>query len=85
MSKKNLIVCDSCGKEKGMDESTGTMWLVVASAASTEEYQNALLALQDGADFKSIVDAGDFCGLVCLANWASARANLRDLDAERDG
>lgn len=85
MTKVNEVRCDACGRTKGMDESTEHTWLTVATAVSALEYQGVVQKLQEGASLENLIDNGDFCSLMCLANWASARATLRELDLEVEG
>jgi hypothetical protein len=85
MSKENVIRCDGCGKAKQTHESTGSPWLSVQAQTSPEEYQGVVMKLQGGASLESLIDTGDFCSLLCLADWASARHALRALSTEVTG
>jgi len=78
--KVHEVQCDGCGKRKAMDATTETKWLTVATAVSPDEYAAVMAKLEEGQELQNVIDNGDFCGLVCLANWASARASLRMLD-----
>jgi hypothetical protein len=78
--KVNEVECDGCGTRKRIDESSEHTWLTVATAVSANEYAEVMEKLHQGETLESLVDNGDFCSLVCLANWASLRANMRELD-----
>lgn len=78
--KVHEVQCDACGKRKAMDATTEAKWLTVATAVSPDEYAQVMEKLNDGASLETVIDNGDFCSLMCLANWASARAELRSLD-----
>lgn len=79
--KVNEVECDGCGTRKAIDQSTEHTWLTVATAVSANEYAEVMEKLHQGEELGNLVDNGDFCSLICLANWASARASLRELDA----
>ena len=82
MAKKNMVVCDACGKEQNAEAPEGPRWYQVATAVSPEEYQKVLAMLQQGAKVKDLVEQGDFCSLMCVANWASALHEMKALNAE---
>ncbi len=85
MSSKQVVVCDSCGQESALTSITSP-WYHVNTVVATQEMAQSLMERltedqKERGDFKDAFDFGDFCSLVCLANWASVRANLRGLDA----
>lgn len=83
MIRKSLV-CDACGKEvdeEGMSKLRP--WLKIQTMVATaEQYAKLTGKLADGEQVKDVADYGDFCGLICVANWASARASLRELDGD---
>lgn len=84
MIRKSLV-CDACGKvdEEGMSQLRP--WLKVQTMVATaEQYAKLTGKLASGEEVKNVADYGDFCGLICLANWASARASLREMDDDED-
>ena len=80
MAKQNVIVCDACGITKQAEDSTGSMWLNLSSMSSTDEYENVMKRMANGEQIQNLVDSGDFCSLSCVANWASARFELKSMD-----
>jgi hypothetical protein len=81
--KENLIRCDACGKTEAISGSPDALhsWLLVNTAVAPNDMKKIVEALQEGKDAAHLLDTGDFCSLICLANWASSQANLRGLDA----
>jgi len=81
MIRKSLV-CDACGKEVNeVEMSKVRPWLKLQTMVATaEQYAKLTGKLADGEQVKDVADYGDFCGLICIANWASARASLRELD-----
>ena len=84
MTKLNQVRCDACQRTKELDESTEHTWLQVSTAVSAEEYAKVVDRIHRGMKAEDVIDNGDFCSLMCLANWASARAELRAMDDADD-
>lgn len=97
MSIVKQLECNGCGKRVEYGKFEGK-WYQVQSMVANQHSMMEMLGklgpmsdlvdettgtLKDGV-LDSITDSGDFCSLECLANWSSARANLRALDAELD-
>ncbi len=81
MTQRKLVECDACGKTKAEGEVSARPWVQVRTAVgSNEEYQAIIEALQAGNPENAVTDSGDFCSLSCLANWASARYEMRMMD-----
>ena len=78
--KVHELECDGCGARKNVNSSEGRPWVTVTNSVSHAEYLALAESFNAGVDVESALDQGDFCSLHCLANWASARANLRGLD-----
>lgn len=91
VKKSATITCDACGKEEPLDGFRGK-WLQVQSMVSTSgelmELMDRMGVSRSGdgpvseEDMKKVVDAGDFCSMRCLGNWASSTEALRSLDEE---
>lgn len=81
MTTSNFIECDACGTRRQTDkaEPDSTPWLKVQTQMSPDEYQGIIEKLRAGASVDSLTDGGDFCSLICLANWASAQHSLKQL------
>ena len=82
MANAHMLICDACGKTKKVTDTDEHAWLFLQTRVSVDEYQAVVGAAQAGQDITHMLDGGDFCSLMCLANWASARASLRELDRE---
>ena len=82
MATAHMVTCDACGKSKKIEDTDEHAWLFVQTRVSKEEYLAVMGAAQAGDSIEHMLDGGDFCCLMCLANWASARANLREIDQE---
>lgn len=89
MTASKMLTCDGCGTTRNLSTEGlgGAVWIQVQSMVATQE---EMLAVQDrimrGQEPKDFLDMGEFCSLRCLANWASAREQLKAVSAavERD-
>lgn len=96
MAIVKTMKCDGCGKEEPYGALDGTWYRLdaMSSPKHLRELMEKLGPMEDLVDentgglkdgvLDNIADTGDFHSLECLVNWASARANLRALDAELD-
>jgi hypothetical protein len=71
--KNHSVTCDACGRTKSVDEDTDEPWLVLQTMATETEQADIIMQLRDGAKIRDLVPGGDFCSLMCVANWSNAR------------
>lgn len=84
MSQEKVIRCDACSRSKVAGENTEYVWIAVQTiVGSAEEYASITEAVLGGTPLENVVDTGDFCSLRCLANWASARHEMRQLGFDK--
>lgn len=74
-----LIRCDACRREDPLPEAKG--WIAVRALFTSEE---AAVEIQERYETQGAyaVDSGEFCSPRCVANWASARAAMQEMDEE---
>jgi hypothetical protein len=75
---KRLIVCDACGTETELTGADG--WIEARTYIASQDFMSRVYEARNEGNTDDGTNHGDFCSLLCLANWASAQANLRDLD-----
>lgn len=73
MSEERWTVCDACSARVRTHDANS--WLNVRCIVGNIELYESLMESD-----KDSIDSGDFCTLVCLANWSSARANMKSLE-----
>jgi hypothetical protein len=80
--KKNIMVCDGCEKQQDITSDT-TGWYSLNQLVPQSEYKRLAEDLMHGGktleQIQAEFDQGEFCSLVCVANWASATAGMREL------
>ena len=81
--KKNIMVCDGCEKQQDIGNDTKG-WYQLNQLVPQSEYKRlAEEMMRGGVTLEEVTaqfDSGEFCSLVCVANWASATAGLRELN-----
>lgn len=86
MSQERVLRCDACGRTKLVGENTENPWTTLQTIiGSPEEYAAVAEQVQEGVPLENVIDAGDFCSLACVANWASARHEMRVVSKEVTG
>lgn len=82
---QHVLTCDGCGRQRiiGKELILGEQpWVQVKTLIVSQGEQ---LKLQETLSYggekavDDLLDTGDFCSLVCLANWSSARATMKSL------
>lgn len=67
-----VLECDHCHKTAKMEVSSG--WVNVRVIVGSPQELQRLQQLGENA-----LDSGDFCSLVCLANWSNIQQANREL------
>jgi hypothetical protein len=78
---RRSVVCDACSTEEDV-EKLSHPWFTAQTVIGTHEQYERMLEEVHGEEGKLQADAGQFCSLGCLANWASTTQNLHALDKE---
>ena len=85
MAKEQVVRCDACSATKLVGEDSEHHWLYLQTLiSSAEEYARVAESVQAGVPLENVIDGGDFCSLKCVANWASARFEMRQLGEATD-
>jgi hypothetical protein len=79
MTELRYRKCDACQKQVAEEETDGT-WVNVRALVGNLEAYNRLQEARELYGDEVALDHGDFCGLICLSNWASARASMKELN-----
>lgn len=81
LQRTSMMVCDACGKKVRLEEvGEAGLWFTVAALVGTPEMYTQYEQMAETG--RPGHDHGDFCGLICLINWASNVKNIRDLEQE---